>query len=535
VKTSEVKLDYFPNGAVSSLNASAEDRSAQVISGVVATAVKVIPLLAAAAAPVDGKPAEACSPAVLAARKVVTEKTPIMEATVKLVDSRTEEVNALNRKIASMGPNVDERTKAALSKAYDALIAAQGDLSDIQAVLEKALKVITYVETARWPEHGDMADGEAQIPRAVLSRWGADNNPNTRKEVAVFFKLAGIGLVARDLSKGDVVDPQYGVPYRQPVLGRLTVCTGGPCGTDNLPIAEKIGDVLQLGHVYYLPCQSRAFTFHLLFFCHDGRRPADVDGHCQKAASAEGLSGAAKDTATQLGSLQETLAGAKTKRLEAQTAALKAQADYAAAAAALQPDPGKPDKEETAASRQARTCWMRNALSSRHRLRSARPWPKQERRVHNGLREEGQPMAGQSPGVPKETLKAFPSFKNPSRQRREQAGHCGHGGLTPPPPGGSGGLALERGGAHSGIPGEVQHLHVVCGRVCRGESPLSQESHPDSTRAGFIHSCLLNLDCNQGVSAEDALDAARRTESRMDFRTTILFRRIIAPRATCMR
>lgn len=55
-----------------------------------------------------------------------------------------------------------------------------------------------------------------------------------------------------------------------------------------------------------------------------------------------------KDLTTQAGALQETLSTADTKKLQAKTAALKAEADYAAAAAALQPDPTKPDADQTA-------------------------------------------------------------------------------------------------------------------------------------------------------------------------------------------
>ena len=349
VKTSEVKLEYLPNGAVSTLNATAEDRSAQVISNVVATVVKVVSIAAAAGA-APGAPVEACSPAVLKARKAVTEQMPIVEAAINLVDSRTEEVKTLNNKIASMGGNVDEKTKAALGKAYDALVAAVDDLTDKKDALAKALKIITYVETIRWPDNGDMANGESQLIPAVLSRWGAvDTNLNARKKFAVFFNLSGIGVISRDLDKEDVVDPKLGVPYRQPVLGRFTVCSGGPCGADNLPIAEKVGDVLQLGYVYYLPCESRPFTSISCSFAMTDTGQLKSMGTAQKAASAEGLSGAAKDTVTQLGSLQETLSSAKTKKLEAQTAALKAETDYAAAAAALQPDPSKSDKDETAA------------------------------------------------------------------------------------------------------------------------------------------------------------------------------------------
>lgn len=349
LKTSEIKVEFFPNGGVSTLNATAEDRSAQVLANVVATAVKVVSIAAAAGASTTAA-VEACSKEVLAARKVVTEKTPVVEAAVKLVDARTEEVSAINKKIASMGSNGDERTKAALSKAYDALTAALEDLADKKAVLEKAVKVITYVETVRWPAHGDMSSGDAYLLPAVLRKWGAvDTNPNSVRRFAVFFSLEGIGLISRDLAVEDVVDPKRGIPFRQPVLGRLRVCAGAPCDANNLPIAEKTGDVLQLGYVYYLPCESRAFTSISCTFAMTESGQLKSMGAAQKAASAEGLSGAAKDTVTQIGSLQETLAGAKAKKLEAQTAALKAQADYASAAAALQPDPSQPDKDQTAA------------------------------------------------------------------------------------------------------------------------------------------------------------------------------------------
>lgn len=48
LKTSEVKLVYLPSGAVSSLNATAEDRSVQVIANVVSAGVNLMKLTAAA-------------------------------------------------------------------------------------------------------------------------------------------------------------------------------------------------------------------------------------------------------------------------------------------------------------------------------------------------------------------------------------------------------------------------------------------------------------------------------------------------------
>ncbi len=357
LKTSEVNLEYFPNGAVSTLNAVAEDRSAQIISNAVGSLAKVISIVAMAGAAPNVTAPPACSPAVLTALKFAKSQTPIVKAAKTVVDAATEEIVGLNKKISQMNSNVDERTKTALSKASDALTVAQMDLDNKQAALEKALKIITYTETYYWPEHGSQASGVKDLDPAVFKRWGPDggldDDRRARKSFAIFFNLtavgaAGAGTTARDLTKPDVVDPKHGIPYRQPALGKLSICLGRDCTPDNLPIAEQIGPVLQLGYVYYLPCESRAFSSVACKFSMADSGFVKSMGSAQKAATAEGLSGSLKDTATQLGSLQDSLSSSKTKKLEAQTAALKAQADYAAAAAALQPDPTKSDVEETA-------------------------------------------------------------------------------------------------------------------------------------------------------------------------------------------
>jgi hypothetical protein len=150
------------------------------------------------------------------------------------------------------------------------------------------------------------------------------------------------------LQQAQTVKPDLGVPYRMPVTAKLTVCAGGPCGPDNPAIAEKTGEVLQFGHVFYLPCESRPFTSVGCSFAMTEAGQLKSMGTTQKAAAAEGASTALKDFATQAGALQETLSTADTKKLQAKTAALKAEAEYAAAAASLQPDPTKPDKDQTA-------------------------------------------------------------------------------------------------------------------------------------------------------------------------------------------
>ena len=206
------------------------------------------------------------------------------------------------------------------------------------------------METIYWPPDGDTTTGEYELSPAVFKRWGTvDTNPGERRKFTVFLSLTKIGGDGRDPSKPDVVDPKLGLPYRQPVLGRLAACAGGACGQNNEAISQKDGDVLQFGLVYYLPCRSRVFSSIGCSFetLENGRVKAM--GTAQKASVAEGLTAAAKDIVTQAAAAQETLRGADTARLEARTKALKAEADYNAAVAALKPADPDPLKEQTTA------------------------------------------------------------------------------------------------------------------------------------------------------------------------------------------
>ena len=349
MKTSEVKFEYQTNGAIAALNATAEDKTGTVVSNIVSSVFKIATIAAAAGAD-PGTTAEACSKAVLDARAVIAKQRPIVDAAANVVDGLTTDLKSLLVKVAASSGNADEGTKKALAAKYDALTLANEDLKEKSAVLEKALKAVTNVETLIWPMDGDTDAAEFPLSPAVFKRWGAvDDNLKSRRKFAVHIGLARVGSNGREsLQQHQVVSPELGLPYRLPVTARLLVCAGGPCSADNAPIAEKIGEVLQFGHVFYLPCESRPFTSIGCAFAMTEAGQLKSMGTTQKAAAAEGASATLKDFTTQAIGLQEALNAADTKRLQAKTAALKAEAEYAAAAAALQPDPTKPDKDQTA-------------------------------------------------------------------------------------------------------------------------------------------------------------------------------------------
>jgi hypothetical protein len=349
LKTSEVKIDYHPGGGVAALNAAAEDRSGQVISNAIASTVKIVSTaVAVTQADALREEPEVCSKAVLDARETVKMQGPVVEAATKVVDGLSSELKALLTKAIATGGNSDEKSKEAISKAYDALAAATEVLKDKSSVLERALRVITHVETVRWPDDGDTASGSFPLPEEVFKRWTTKPLDQTEHvKFAINLSLTRVGLIGRELGKEDIVNPALGLPFRQPIVGKLKICSGGPCSDSNLSIAEHVGDILQLGYVYYLPCTSRAFSSINCSFVTTEPGQLKSMGAVQKTASAEGATGSLKDVTGQLASLQESLANAKAKKLEVQTKALKAEADYAAATAALQPDPAKSYKDET--------------------------------------------------------------------------------------------------------------------------------------------------------------------------------------------
>lgn len=349
-KTSSVKVGYSANQGISTLNASAESHESAVIANVIGGIVKVATIAAlAGSAPLVAGKQQACSDNVLKAVGVVKTLGPQVDAASKVVDALTEETKALNAKAAALGSNADDATKSSLSKKYDELARANAGLKGKTAQLDKALKAVTYTETTTWPRDGDNAEEISHVQDVVFKQWGMlESDLRKRAEFDVDFKLEALGDHGRKWPGDQVVQPELGVPIRLPEPGVLKICAGGPCASDNPPIATMEGDVLQLGNVYYLPCTSRSFSsIECSLELTDTGQIKSI-GTVNKVATAEAATGAAKDALGQLADLQTTLSTVDTKKLEAKTAALKAEADYAAAVAALAPDPGKADKDATA-------------------------------------------------------------------------------------------------------------------------------------------------------------------------------------------
>ncbi len=351
LKTSELKLEYDANGVATSLNATAEDRSAQVISNVVGSIAKVVSI-AGIASRTEKAAIDVCSDDVITARTAIETQRPEVKAAALLVASRTEELKALQAKAVALGGNLDEQTKAQLSRAYDQLAEATERLSEKTGDLAKSVKVIRETLVVRWPDRGSEWTGVSEMPLSTLARWTnpqavAATQGTIRKKFAAHFLLEPLSASGQS-SGQQTIDTRLGIPVRNPEPGYLRICAGEPCHPGVEPIAEQVSDIPQLGMVYYLPCKSRPFSSIACNFTMSSDGMLKSMGSAQKAATAEGASGSALSALTTAEAVATDLSTAKKKKLEAATAELKAQADYEAALAAAATDPNADVKAETA-------------------------------------------------------------------------------------------------------------------------------------------------------------------------------------------
>lgn len=337
-KTSDVKLDYDSNGVVTALNATAEDRTAQVIGNIVSSVAKIASIAAASGA--GGARAEACSPETLAALADVQMLRPGVKTATAAVTARTEALKALQTKAAALGANIDEGTKDKISKAYDALAASTEELAQKSKALEKPLKAISEKQVIRWPQDGDTFHGEITMDDLIFAKFGrVDDDPSERRRFSIFLTLSPLVAGGRDVTVAAAASAKLGVPFRSPEPGRVVVCAERPCAPGVEILAEKVGEVAQLGPIYYLNCTSRAFSSVGCSFAMASDGTLKSIGSVRKTASAEVLTGAVSSNLDTLSTLQGTLSTAKQKQFEKATALAKAEADYEATVKALAGDP----------------------------------------------------------------------------------------------------------------------------------------------------------------------------------------------------
>lgn len=340
LKTSEVQVGYLASGAPASLNAKAEDRSAQVLAGIASIGAGLVKF-SVLPTPVSMFEKEvkqnACSGEVNEALKALPKNNKAVEAAAAMLDARTSDLKELTDKLAVMGNNADEATKQALSKAIDALGAAKEKLDAAIKAQAKILKVITYTQGAVWPQSGSVDTGEFELPKHVFDRWINEKivNPDDRSNATIHVSLRANDKIGLASKKEGPIRPELGIPIRQGAEGKISACAGKSCEAGGEFIGGRKDRILQLGSVYYLPCESRAFSSISCTYTLDDNGRLKSMGSASTKATAESLVGSINDVVKQATDAKQAKADAKTKQLQVETAYLKAVAERDAAEAAI--------------------------------------------------------------------------------------------------------------------------------------------------------------------------------------------------------
>ncbi|HEX8443450.1 MAG TPA: hypothetical protein VF631_07370 [Allosphingosinicella sp.] len=359
----------------STIGASVEDRSAQIVGNVVKTAVKVLPLAMGMPPGLlpPGSSAPTCTEKAAADLEAAKAAKGLLEARTQDLERATAAYKATSERITALGASVGESAKTELDEALKALGVAKRRQDAATEALTEAVKSITYTRKFRWPQNGDTFSREPEpLPKEVWQRWvsGADDKYITRP---VYLQIERIGTFGRRPPRTNLTRPRNlagsderisplpesagdqsyrlppaearGLRYRMPAAGRLVACWRSPCGSEDPEgvIASFDGPVVQLGYVNVLPFRSRAFGSNSFAaeFALDGSLKSV--GYEQKAAPGEAISGAMADAAGQLAPLFDP-----TARLQTGTAYLKALKEQRDALEALKPKAEDPLAAQTA-------------------------------------------------------------------------------------------------------------------------------------------------------------------------------------------
>lgn len=357
--TSDITSNLAANGTSTGLNASSVDATTTIISNVVGTIGQGV-IAAAAAAPLAAAPLAAAPPApatnvcnkklAIAVSKLYPNSGSSKKGLTALVDEKVAALAEMTAKVALLTAqgSLDKTYKKALITALDDQSALQKSLAADQQNLSAALKATTDTQVFRWPLRSIdfRADTAYSLDAATLNKWLDSNEKQVAKakpQFDVYLALyrpnskdaKWIAPKAAPFSGADV-----GVPVRLAQTGRLLACAKCPCppefpivGSTDLDHTQFDQVVLQLGQLYTVPLTGGSFRSQTAVVALDANGLPTTIQVSEKAAAGVGLSGALKDTVTQIGALPAQVAAAKLAATTSQTNQLNAQAALATAQA----------------------------------------------------------------------------------------------------------------------------------------------------------------------------------------------------------
>lgn len=280
-KTSDVAIKYHPNRMVASLNATAEDKTVEVVSGIVKAVVGVAKMAVAGGAAVQSVAASKtyanCNADTAVSLRAYDAKKEDVKNATDALDQKQAKFSILESRVEALSPAIDRKLTAEFSNAYLAYQMAAKRLENEKDKLKKLEKALTLVKSVTWPTKGSEFDGSyglsgSEFKQEVEAKWfrggifDSQRIDTMRASLVVAFKIvprqAGGSTSSTTL---DIKQLSMGLPYRSPMPGYLKIIQPtlfDPKGT-SLPAStlyEKEFSILQLGRIHLKSCRSKALT-----------------------------------------------------------------------------------------------------------------------------------------------------------------------------------------------------------------------------------------------------------------------------------
>lgn len=369
LKTSTIALEYHPDGSLASINAKAEDRTAETVGALAKSAVGLIKIFGAA----GGEGTESTQPATCndvtrlafdayaaftakkgdkVGGKPVESNGELTEAK-EAIDRAQVDFDAAKSKLDASGAVVSEPVQTQFNNAFLSLQGAARRLAAAKARLAQLAKPISVTITTMWPDSGSQTYGTIAAPAelvAALGKWSdGDSNPGA---YGLYFKLESTQPGGMGANVGPAqLNPKAlsrGLPYRSPARGELQIGLYTLVGNKVVPqepVFQEIYMVRQLGRVFQLPCISKPFTSISCSLAFDAKGQLTKAGTDNTKAPLEGAAGLLGSLVESGGSAADSLragaekrAGAATKAKQDELAELELDAKLTSARNAQKPD-----------------------------------------------------------------------------------------------------------------------------------------------------------------------------------------------------
>ncbi|MBA5686318.1 hypothetical protein [Rugamonas apoptosis] len=302
-KSTDVEVSYYDNGALKSINAKAEDKTAEFIGGVTQTITTVAEAVIAAspanlsllnshlsldsqnflAILKEGQKSlpttsRSCSAAAIRNLRDLKKAQDELDTLNDDVTAATAQLNQYTTLVVAFGKHTSKEDRDEFNRRLRALSLQWASQLAKKAEVKALTDKVSVTDKVKWPLDGETFMAGEPVVKPLESKqykdwFPADINHSFLEglvaESVVYFKISGTEPLARKTSCGANCSEGDGLKYRMPAYGKLLLCnkvtasldsSGKPgpveCDSTSEDLAYKSGPISQMGRIYVLPLKS---------------------------------------------------------------------------------------------------------------------------------------------------------------------------------------------------------------------------------------------------------------------------------------